>query len=226
MVKKKFVFITVIWFFVSLSAVAGYFYIEWAKKTAKQEAFLVMENLVFPDVPTIIKKLKVEDAFINKVSQKQELITMEVELSQEVEWDDSWTENLFLKRQRITFFATGKYSTDLNTITAEDITYDHDRELIHLLIHKPEISSIEIDEMKTLIERTETGIFRFGEVSLTSVEYNQILHMAKTQMRQAMLDGELMRQAEENTLNSVEALYSEFLESSGFGTYKIQLEWK
>ena len=226
LLKKKFMLVTVIWFFVSLSVLAGYCYTSIVKQNAKQEAFLVMENLVFPDVDKIIKNLKLEDAFVNKVMQKQELITMEVELSQEVEWDDSWTENLFSKKQRITFFSTGKYSTDLNTMTAEDVSYNHEQEIIRLSIQKPEISSIEIDEMKTLIERTETGIFRFGEISLTSTEHNQILLAAKNQMRDAMLEEKLMKQAEENTIRSVQALYTDFLQASGFGNYKIQIDWK
>ncbi len=63
---------------------------------------------------------------------------------------------------------------DLKNITSEDVVLDEEHKKINIYISKPYPKSMEIDENKTVVETTENGFLRFGEIRMTVNEYKQL----------------------------------------------------
>ena|GEM_PF-6898625 len=221
--------------FAAVGLVAGFIgftfhsnYINHVRNEARQAAIYAASNIQNRDVDSIADRLLLlEETVINSVSQVQELITTEVELSRLVTLDDSWHQRFFRRTQDVTFFAVGRYSVDLSSINANSITYNHSSKRIVLLMDRPLISSIEILNDRTVIEYTDAGFFRFSsDIELTASEYSGILEIATDLLREEMESDYLMGQAKQNTQYAIQNLFSVFLAESGFGEYTVEIAWR
>lgn len=116
-----------------------------------------------------------EENLINEIKNTNKIIPLEVELSKLITIDKSLgTLDVFEKYKRINFFANCSYYIDLSNIADDDIQINEKNATLNITIPNPEIFSINILRDKTIYEDTSNGIFRFGDIKLTSEEFDLI----------------------------------------------------
>lgn len=187
-----------------------------------------MANIqTMPNAKGIIDKIKVLDVLVESVTGKSELVTMQSELVQQMQMDQSFTEwDIFKKTQDIVFYGTCKYSTDLSSFSTEDVTFTQDGKIIEIAVPAPVISSLEINENETYIKSTDNGLLRFGEIKLTAFDDNEIRKTVKDRMLAEAENEKNMELARVETRKAVGELFNEFLNASGFSGYEIKVEFK
>lgn len=172
------------------------------------------------------QKLRLEAAIIESVHTKKELITLEVDVSDTVEWDDSWGSlDIFHKSQRIRFYGTGLYVTDLAQITSDDIRADPEQEILTVSLPKPAMKSVTIDEDKSEYESVEKGWFRFGNIQLTPEQYNAMYATVKAHMEKQLESPELYQQAEISAQAAAQEIFQLLVNTLDKG-YTVQVDYK
>lgn len=181
---------------------------------------------VFTDDESVSNRLMLETAIVEGFQTKKELITMEVDMSEIIEWDDSWgTFDIFHKSQRIQFYGTGLYITNLDIVTKNDIKVDTERKTVTVSVPKPEIKTVTINEEQTSYEDVDKGWLRFGEIKLTPEQYNAVYEIVKENMLRQMRDIDLYEQAENSTQTNVSDIFRQIVDSVEKG-YTVNVEWK
>lgn len=153
-------------------------------------------------IEKISKKTITKDAIIKKIQEKHDLITMEVDLNNEIILDDSWGKlDIFKKVISINFYGTGIYTINLSQISKENVLIQPAK-TITINVPKPKVKSITLNEDKTTF-KTEKGLLRFGEVKITPAE-NQILKKkAKEKMIDQLNEKTLIKTASLNTEKTI-----------------------
>ena len=210
--------------FIGLSLLCGVILGIVITNPAPAEPTRVVEYIV--DNSAAIRRLVLEEAVINGFAGVQRLIVMDVNLSENVTIDASFASwDVFRIAQKITFYATGVYTTDLGLLTENDIIFDDHRRTIVARLPRPVIDSITIHEEQTVFHSVERGVLRFGEIRLTAAEQNEITRQVKESM-QLRMQLDLMAQAEAYTKWSVEGLIRKFLAAApGTDDYTITIVW-
>ena len=179
-------------------------------------------NILIPE-----KKINIIEVLLTDVRQTRELITMEVDLKETLEWDASWWDtDLFKKSQRITFFGTGLYTTDLSLLDEGDIILDEENNRILIQMNKPSVKQLALNEEKTEFESTERGILRFGEIKVTPEEGEILRKLAKDKMNEELVSEKNIRKANDYTKEVVIDMVSQFLKATQDEDYKIEIIWK
>lgn len=177
-----------------------------------------------PNASGVIEKIKVRDVLIGSVTDKSELVTAAIELIQELQMDQSFTDwDVFKKTQDIVYHGTCKYSTDLSSFTTDDIYFHPDGKSIDITVPKPVINSLEIHENDTYIKNTDNGLLRFGEIKLTAFDENEVRKTVKDRMLLEVQSPEQMKMAEEKTAKAVAELFGTCLDAAGFMGYRINV---
>ena len=184
-------------------------------------------GIQMPNPNDIKKRLRVQDIVIEDIQGSQNLIVMEVNLTEEVVWDESFTNlDIFKKAQKIRYHGVGNYTTDLALLTEKDISFDFDGNSIFVTVQRPVLNSLEIDETKTEIYNTDNGLLRFGEITFTIAQQNEILSVVKGNMRQKLNEPENLKQAEKEAEKSVEDLIKKFMIQAGYEDYEVKVFFK
>lgn len=148
-----------------------------------------------------------EDTIINEIKNVNKLIPLEIELSETITIQNIYFNlDLFKKSKKITFFANCSYSIDFSDISNNDIQINNADNEIIISISKLDIFSIDIDESKTLYENTEVGLFRFGDLKLSSEELNNIYQSLNEIFANKMNNSKFHDQALSNAENSLNEL--------------------
>lgn len=185
------------------------------------------QQWVVPNLKDPSNKFITKETLINNLTQKQEFITLEVDLNQKVTIDNSWGNMaVFKKLQSIQFMGKGIFAVDLSKLTGEKIAVDKDKKLITLTIAKPYVKSIAIDEQKTIYESPERGILRFGDIKLTPEEYNVMMNEAKTKMKEQLLSKELYDSALKNSETSITNLVKTLFSEDTKNNYNINIKFE
>lgn len=146
------------------------------------------------------------EAIINKIHEKTDLITMEVDLSDKVVLDDSWGNfDVFKKITYINFSGKGIYTVDLSKLKGENVTIQSNINTIYISVPKPEIKSINIEEEKTTYEINK-GVLRFGEIKLTPEENQILTKKVKERMEEKLNEPDMFNKALANTEKSIKEL--------------------
>lgn len=154
-----------------------------------------------------INNLKIisEESLVREIKNVNKIIPLEVELSQTITIDKSWGDfDVFKKFKQIKFFANCSYSVDLSQITTEDIDINENKLSINL--PNPQIFSINIDRDKTIFEDSSNGLFRFGEIKLTSEEFEIIQDEVCKSFEETMKNDEMYNKVVSSTKLSLEKL--------------------
>lgn len=192
---------------------AYHFFISPLNRTKSQEVL---------NPNNISKKLIAKDVIVDKLQEKQELITLEADLSQSMAIDDSWgTLGIFKKISKINYIGKGIYIIPLTGIKADNINIKDDN--ISIKIPKPSVKSITIDEDKTTFEATEKGLLRFGDVKLTPAENQEITKTVKEKMLLKMKDSELYDKAKESSKKAVQGLIKAILTDKVYDQYDVKV---
>ena len=158
-------------------------------------------------------KIISEESLVKEIKNVNKIIPLEVELSKTVTIDKSWGELEILKKyKRIRFFANCSYSIDLSQITTDDINIDNKNKELNIILTKPEIFSININRKKTEYEESSNGLLRFGEIKLTSEEFDLIQEEVNKGFEETMKSDEIYNKVISNTKMSLEKLLDQITE--------------
>lgn len=181
---------------------------------------------IVPNINNPSNKYITKDALVKEIQQKNELISMETELSEEVTIDDSWgTLPIFKKIQNVQFTGEGIYTIDLSKLASDNLSLDNKNKSITITSPAPTVKSITIDEQKTIYETPEHGFLRFGEIKLTTAELQSIQSSAKSKMNEKMLSPELYTQAQNNTKTALSDFVKSLLGKEA-SSYTIDVQFK
>lgn len=137
-----------------------------------------------------------EENLINEIKNTNKIIPLEVELSKLITIDKSIGNiDVFEKYKRIKFFANCSYYIDLSNLTDEDIQMDERNTTLNITIPSPEIFSINIIRDKTVYEDTSNGLLRFGDIKLTSEEFDTIQEEVYTSFNETLQSEEIYDKA-------------------------------
>lgn len=171
------------------------------------------------------KKLISTAVLINKIKQKQELITLQVEMAEKMTIDDSWGSLVvFKKLSVINFVGQGIYSIDLSSLTSANITINKTEININLPSLTPQ--SVNIDENETTFEPTQNGLFRFGDIKVTPIENQLLIKKVKEKMLAKMKDNDLYEKAIESSTTAVKQFINLILQDNYDSNYNIKVTFK
>jgi Protein of unknown function (DUF4230) len=139
------------------------------------------------------------------MKEVNKLITLELELSQMVTIDKSLGNLELLKKyKKVTFFADCSYYIDLSKISNEDIIIDSSKGILTLTVPKPEVYDISINEDKTTFEESENGLLRFGEIKLSTEEFNNLQNGVNISFEEKLKADDIFKEALSRSKSSVE----------------------
>jgi hypothetical protein len=213
--KTKILFVLIL---ICTFTTVGFFAAYRIFKAPKQAA----GTWIVPNVNTPSRKFINRETLVNQIQQKQELIPLEVELTAKVTIDNSWG-NLepFKKLQNVYFVAKAWYSIDMSKMHLQNITVDNEKSTIKLIIPKPLIKTISIDEKKTVYETPQNGFLRFGDIKLSAAEYQIMIDVAKNRMTEKLNSSEFYDQALQSTEAAVANLVKTILSDETNEDYNI-----
>lgn len=85
---------------------------------------------------------------------------------------------------------------------------------MELVLSSPQVFSVDIDEDKTIYEEVNNGLFRFGDIVLTSEEHGVIEREVSKSFEKKMQDPEIYNKAVINTTVALEKLINDFTKSN------------
>ena len=175
---------------------------------------------------SISNKIILKDVIIDKIREKHELITMEVDLSQKITIDNSWGSlAVFKKISNIDYLGTGTYTIDFISIKPENVEIKD--KMITVKLPKPEIKYINIDDNKTTCESTENGLLRFGEIKMTPAENQQLHKKVSEKMSVKMKESELYDKAMESSKEAAKTLISQILTiNNNSSQYEVDVKFQ
>ena len=137
--------------------------------------FVFKINMINSSKQDEILSITEEENLIKEIRNTSKIIPLEIELSKSITIDKSWGNlEIFQKYKRIKFFANCSFFVDLSNIKEEDIIVDKNKNIIDITIPNPQIFTIDIIREKTIYEDSSNGLLRFGEIMLTSEEFEAV----------------------------------------------------
>ena len=100
----------------------------------------------------------------------------------------------------------------MSQITTDDINIDNKNKELNIILTKPEIFSININREKTEYEESSNGLLRFGEIKLTSEEFDLIQEEVNKGFEETMKSDEIYNKVISNTKISLEKLLDQITE--------------
>lgn len=153
-----------------------------------------------------------EKNLINEIKNTNKIIPLEVELSKIITIDKSLGNlQVFEKYKKIKFFANCSYYIDLSQLKDEDIQMDEKNTKLNITIPSPEIFSINILRDKTIYEDTSNGLLRFGDIKLTSEEFDIIQDEVYKSFKETLEDKEMYDKAISNSELSLTNLINQIV---------------
>ncbi|MGL5354258.1 MAG: DUF4230 domain-containing protein, partial [Clostridium sp.] len=151
-----------------------------------------------------------EQSLINEIRTVNKIVPLEIEFSESIIVDKSWGDfSVFEKFKKIKFFANCSYAVDLSNASSDNIKIDKLNGSVNLTLPPPEVFSIDIDEDKTVYEEVNNGLFRFGDVTLTSEEHGVIEREVSNSFEKKMKEPEIYDKAIANTTVALEKLIND-----------------
>lgn len=148
-----------------------------------------------------------EENLVNEIKNTNKIIPLEIELSRIVTIDESWGNiEVFQKYKRIKFFANCSFYVDLSTLKEEDIYMDKDKKVLNINLPSPKIFTIDILRDKTIYEDSSNGLLRFGEIQLTSEEFEEIQEDVYKNFQETLNEKEIYEKAISSSSDSITSL--------------------
>lgn len=185
------------------------------------------ETWVVPNLQEVSKKFITEETLVSQIHQKQELITLEIDMTEKVTLDNSWGNlEIFKKVQSINYVGTGTYVIDLSTLKTENVTIDNKDKKITVKSASPTIKAVTIKEEKTEYQTPDNGLLRFGEIKLTPEENQMLLRNVKDKMLKKMGEQEFLSQATTSSKNTLKGLIENIIQSETKNSYTIEIQFQ
>ena len=217
LIKKRTIFLIV--FCVILGLFLGYRIFVGPKK---EKATWTVPNINNPS-----KKFISKEALVNEIRQKQDLITLEVDMTEKVILDNSWGDiSIFKKVQAVNFFGKGIYFVDLSKLQSEKISMESEDKKITVKIPAPAIKAIDIDEQKTTYQDPENGFFRFGEIKLTPAESQAMQSTVKDKMVKKLSEEEYKEKAKKSSEEIITKLVQNIISTETNSKYAVVVDFE
>jgi hypothetical protein len=185
------------------------------------------ETWVVPNVQDISKRFLTEEALVNEIHQKQELITLEIQMTESVTLNNSWGSlEIFKKAQSINYSGTGSYTVDLSSLKAENIIIDDKNKNVNVKVASPTIKGVSISEEKTEYKTPENGLLRFGEIKLTPEENQMLLSSVKDKMLKKMSEQDFISQAKTSSEQTLKNLIQSVISNKTIEPYTIEIQFQ
>ena len=177
------------------------------------------------DTQGISNKVILEDTIIKSIKGETKLVTMEVNVNEEIIYDDSYSNySLSKQKQKLNFFADGIFTTDLSGFSAENIIIDDDKKTVTIKVKEPILDYINFLPEDTTYEEVEKGLFRFGDIKLSMDELNEIEIRAKESIKTKLSTKEMEEKSIEATIKAVEEIFLPIIESGYYDDYTLIIE--
>lgn len=196
---------------------------------ASKQVFAPEKEIVYIEKPPEIKRLQIGEVIINSVTEEQKLQVLSSDVSEELLLDDSFKINwkIFKKTQIITIKGTSVYTVDLRNFSRDDIAYDAETGKLFVLIPRPVLESVTINEEQNEFQEVEKGWFRFGDIEMSPEDYNEIMRQGKEEMTNKLkLDIEMQIKAEEAAKKAMTDLINSLFTSADITDYKLEIGFK
>lgn len=208
---------------VILLCIAGGFFIAYYFYNPSRQA---SSQWIVPNVNTPYSKFITKEALVQQIQQKNELISTETEITEEVSIDDSWGSiPIFKKIQTIQLTGNGIYTIDLSKLSSDNIEINNLNKTITVTSPEPIVKSVTLDEQKTVYKTTENGLLRFGDVKMSAAQLQSIEGSAKSKMTEKMMTPDLFTKAENNTKTTLSNLIKSLLGKDG-SNYSIEVKFE
>ncbi|MBE6053110.1 MAG: DUF4230 domain-containing protein [Clostridium sartagoforme] len=159
-----------------------------------------------------ILNINTEESIIKEMKNTSKIIPLEVELSKIITIDKSWGDlEVFKKYKRIKFFANCSFYIDLSNLKEDDIIIDKNLKSLSATIPSPKIFSIDIIRDKTIYEDSSNGLLRFGEITLTSEEFELIQEDIHKSFESTLNEKEIYDKAISSSKISLTKLFSQII---------------
>lgn len=169
------------------------------------------------------KRFISKETIVKSIKQKQKLITTEINMNETMAIDNSWGDlAVFKKVQNIDFVGTGIYTVDLSDLSSKNIEIKNN--IIKISIPKPSVESITLDENKTVYNKTDRGLLRFGEIKLSTEDQQLLLKTVKDKMKDKMLEENYYNTAINNSKKSMINLLNSIIDKTN-NAYEIQINF-
>ena len=164
------------------------------------------------------------DAVATQLTEASRLVTLDIELEQTVVPNNDARWGIFRASQEITFYATETFSTNLASLTGDDIIIDDRRERVIVRLPHPQIEAITIDPDRTVFQDPARGLLQFRDVTKAPQEQNTIQSDVINDMMLVMKS--YMDYAYHYTKSAVSNLLGIILESMSVGDYEFEITWQ
>jgi len=194
-----------------------------------REVFQPVKEIVYVEKPPQLKSLYIGESVITDIVAQQKLEVLNVNNENEIILDDSFKINwkIFNRSQKITLNATARYTVNLNDFSRNDIAYDETTERLFILIPRPVLDSVTINEELNQFHEVESGFFRFGDIRITPEDHNEIIRQGKENITNTLkLCIETQSKADQAAKESVTNLISDLLTEVELANYKIEVGFK
>ena len=182
---------------------------------------------VVPNINNVSKKFSLEEALVNEIRQKQDLITLEVDMTEKVILDNSWGDlSIFKKVQTVNFFGKGIYTVDLSKLQSEKVSVENKSNKITVKVSGPTIKAIDLDNQKTTYQDPDNGFFRFGEIKLTPAESDTMQATVKEKMVKKLSEDEYTEKAKKSTEEIITKLVQNIMNSETNTKYAVVVDFE
>jgi hypothetical protein len=184
------------------------------------------ETWVVPNVQNTNKKFISRETLINQIQKKQELITLEIEMTEKISIDDSWGNlPVFKKIQNIDFSGNGIYTIDLSSLNNDNIDINTKSKKVTVKVPSPVVKDVSINEDKTKYEDPQKGLFRFGELKMSPAEFQVIRSNVREKMITKMGEQDLYKQALSTSSDTVKKLLDGIIQGETQEKYDIDVQF-
>jgi hypothetical protein len=165
------------------------------------------------------------ETIVKGVNAESEIISASVNLSCEITVDETYFDlEIFKKTQVLKFYGTALYTVNLKTLSRHDVHIGED--FIKIYIEKPVLFALNLDTEKTIIERAERGLLRFGGIKIAPEDYKEIQLAAISKMT-AQLDGDDIKVlTEETAKKAAEELFQSVLSVISEKHFNVEFDFK
>lgn len=223
--KKAVIIALAVCLVIALSCFGGYLLNDQFNRPDPLEEDTRNDNVYKPG--SVDTEADISEILVKGVLKECRLITTEIYLNCDITIDESYYElDIFKKRQKLTFYASALFSVDLEGFTADDIFFAENKKTAYIYIEKPQLAFITVDNDKTVINKTEKGLLRFGEIKITPESYNEIESEAIKKMTEQINNEEVKILSEYNAGIAIKDLFLNILSVTEYSDYDIIVEYK
>ena len=161
-------------------------------------------NAILPDEKMGYSQIDYSDAVLGESRTKSDFVVLEQDVEVSTRVSQALANlALFEKSQVIRSFGTGVYTVDLSKLSADDVTFDQNLNLVTIVIPHAALSYVTVDVEKTEFEETKKALFAFGEIKLTNEQQNILEQDIQTAMQEQLESSDMLAKADVAALSQV-----------------------